>query len=69
MAKKVKRCCICGAVIEDFGNNPDPISFGEENERCCDDCNERFVIPLRWNRMTKHYKAVMKDLEEERQSE
>lgn len=67
MAKKVKRCCICGAVFEDwdFGNNPDPISFGEEDERCCNDCNEKFVVPLRWYRLAKHDKAVLKDLEDD----
>ena len=62
MAKDKIRCCICGAVIEDgFGNNPDPISFGGDNERCCDSCNAIFVIPLRYLRIAKHGKVVKED--------
>lgn len=41
-----KLCCICGAPIEGFGNNPDPV-VTLENARCCDACNNDFVIPAR----------------------
>lgn len=43
-------CCICGKPMYHpvykeayFGNNALPVSNG----RCCDDCNEYFVIPAR----------------------
>ena len=46
------KCCICGCEIEHsyiknyFGNNPWPISINDE-DRCCDNCNEIYVIPAR----------------------
>ena len=39
-------CCICGAPIEGFGNNPYPC-VSIENARCCDECNQNVVIPAR----------------------
>lgn len=46
------KCCICGKTIRGFGNNPDPIknASGElfnENARCCNDCNDKYVVPYR----------------------
>ena len=41
-----KICCICGAPIEDFGNNPYPC-VTDEGARCCDECNYAYVIPAR----------------------
>jgi len=56
MDKKI--CCICGNEIEGWGNNPwgamwknEDGSIEEpefkEDDRCCDDCNMRYVIPGR----------------------
>jgi hypothetical protein len=43
-------CSICRESVEktrfNFGNNPEPFPF-ESGQKCCDDCNQRFVIPLR----------------------
>lgn len=39
-----KECCICGEVIEGYGNNPSPV---KEKGRCCDKCNMEVVIPKR----------------------
>ena len=39
-----KVCCICGCEFIGWGNNPDPV---KDKGRCCDSCNERFVIPAR----------------------
>lgn len=39
-------CCICGKEFEGWGNNPYPVTKGE-NDRCCDICNARYVIPAR----------------------
>ena len=44
---KVKfKCSICGEIFEGFGNNPYPVTKGE-NDRCCDVCNNTKVIPAR----------------------
>lgn len=51
-------CCICGAYVQGYGNNPDGAMYYDlhhnfctptfkEGERCCDECNEAFVIPGR----------------------
>lgn len=49
-------CCICGCNLEGYGNNPegamwrDPITnelveFDPQPEdRCCDECDRRYVI-------------------------
>lgn len=39
-------CSICGRKCEGYGNNPYPVTKGE-NDRCCDDCNAEQVIPAR----------------------
>ena len=49
---EVLRCAICNKIIsidnpDYFGNNPDPMVSGFENERCCDYCNENYVIRAR----------------------
>ena len=43
---KQKICCLCGKPFKGWGNNPDPLAF-KEDERCCDFCNDKFVIPAR----------------------
>lgn len=47
-------CCICGCVIEGYGNNAE----GADREFlpgllhiCCDSCNLRYVIPGRMRRL------------------
>ena len=37
-------CLICGAEYAGFGHNAYPLIKG----RCCDDCNEQYVIPARF---------------------
>lgn len=55
-------CCICGKLIKGFGNNPEGAvwknGYGEiempefkSDDRCCDECNENFVIPGRLYRL------------------
>jgi len=36
-------CSICGSENHGFGNNPAPF----KGERCCDECDDRFVVPTR----------------------
>lgn len=44
------KCCLCSNPIVpqengwEGGHNAEPIGHG----RCCDDCNDSFVIPIRW---------------------
>lgn len=55
-------CCICGKEHEGFGNNPAGaidetkklITWGEE-DRCCDDCNTKYVLP---GRMYRFYRVI-----------
>ena len=39
-------CCICGKEFKGYGNNPYPVNK-EEGARCCDECNDKVVIPAR----------------------
>lgn len=62
MKDKVFTCCICGALEAGFGNNPELAAWRDYNkdgelvvirpnfkpeDRCCDRCNQAFVIPGR----------------------
>lgn len=40
------KCSICGKEITGFGNNPWPVRRAED-ARCCDECDNLFVIPAR----------------------
>ena len=44
-------CCICGKEFEGSGNNPAPY---KSTGVCCDECNARYVIPARIERLHKH---------------
>lgn len=37
-------CVICESEIKGYGNNPWPVT---EEGRCCDTCNNLYVIPAR----------------------
>lgn len=45
-AKIDDNCCICGELLDGYGNNPEPYMDAEKG-RCCDGCNLKFVIPAR----------------------
>lgn len=58
-------CCICGGTFIGFGNNPDGAMWknekGEivepsfkENDRCCNDCDNKYVIPGRMYKWAKN---------------
>ena len=57
---KHMNCCICGKDMEGYANNPQgalnkdaqEIIWGE-NDRCCDECNTKFVIPGRIAKLFK----------------
>ena len=38
-------CCICLNPTHYPGCNPYP--FGQAGDRCCEDCDDRFVVPVR----------------------
>lgn len=64
---RAKVCCICGCNLEGYGNNPDGAmwknnlgeieepEFGPE-DRCCDLCNQRYVIPGRLYKLNRRGK-------------
>ena len=39
-----KPCCICGKEFIGYGNNPSPV---KEQGKCCNECNDKYVIPKR----------------------
>lgn len=42
------KCNLCGKEIVGFGNNPYPLCNDDDFEsRCCDDCNNNYVIGAR----------------------
>ena len=43
----MKICPICGRGYFGRGNNPDPV-LREDQGGCCNDCNNRLVIPVRF---------------------
>ena len=59
------KCCICGAEIIGYGNNPNGAVWKDADgniieaefdhkSRCCDDCDQRYVIPGRIYRLYKN---------------
>lgn len=38
------KCCICFKEFEGYGNNPEPVL---SKGKCCDKCNQMYVIPAR----------------------
>ena len=45
-SKNVFVCSICQKFFKGAGNDPYPVTKGE-NDRCCNECNQREVIPAR----------------------
>ena len=45
-------CCFCNSVFDDDGNSTWPIYYKRDAEyyRCCDECNEKYVIAARKDR-------------------
>ena len=48
-----KTCSICKFPLVGFGNNPQPVSPLKVSDRCCDDCNNTVVVPLRFKIINK----------------
>jgi len=43
-----KVCSLCEQPYEGYGNNPSPLTDRLGGfDRCCDDCNEELVVPVR----------------------
>lgn len=47
------KCCFCGSVFGGRGNSTWPIYYEMDGEthRCCDKCNEEFVVAARKDRV------------------
>ena len=64
------KCCFCEKEFEGYGNNPAgamckdisgkivELSYGPE-DRCCDECNTRLVIPGRLYKLSKARNLMM----------
>lgn len=63
MNKNEFTCSLCGAKCKGFGNNPEPLAKYEK--RCCDDCNNRFVIPARMCSISINGKEKLKEIKKE----
>jgi hypothetical protein len=50
---KAGECSICGEYIMGFGHNAQPVNDG----RCCDVCNDIYVIPTRLGRIFSKEKS------------
>jgi hypothetical protein len=57
-----KVCCICGKEFTGFGNNPKgavdtnkKVIQWSESDRCCDECNHKYVLP---GRMFRFYRTI-----------
>lgn len=50
----IQRGSICGRPYKGYGNNAFPAKSG----RCCDECNENLVIPLRIMMISNPNKAL-----------
>jgi hypothetical protein len=46
--KGSKICSLCKEKFWGFGHNPQPTFNLKVEDRCCDECNERIVLPRRW---------------------
>lgn len=56
------RCCLCGKMQEGEGNNPSPLS--SHINKCCDECNDKKVIPARIEEFAK-FLGIQKEREEQ----
>lgn len=61
------KCCICGCEFSGYGNNPDGAVWKDKNgkiifptfkesDRCCNECDNTFVIPGRIYRLQQSKK-------------
>lgn len=56
-----KKCVICGKEFEGYGNNAQPVKDG----LCCDDCNQKVVIPERLKKAGLNESAEKDDKKKE----
>ena len=57
MGNNKYHCCLCGKENCGYGNNPQPI---ENDGRCCDECNAKYVIPTRFMLATSGASPIRK---------
>ena len=44
----IKKCCLCGIEFYGYGNNPYPLcDVNDCDGRCCNECDNKYVIPSR----------------------
>lgn len=49
MFKKEGTCSICKGPYNNYGHNPEPVK--DLKERCCTECNDEIIIPVRLKRL------------------
>ena len=49
------KCCICHSEIDGYGNNPYPYFSEDEQARCCDACDNEFVLAARISQIQGDY--------------
>ena len=52
-ASGLKTCSICKFPFTGFGHNPQPVKDMKVSERCCGECNDTVVIPLRFRTLSR----------------
>lgn len=60
MSESTFTCSICKEETIGFGNNPWPVTEGEDDS-CCDSCNETVVIPARFAQMRSNLPALPRE--------
>lgn len=62
MSREIFKCCLCGRYFAGHGNNPDGAVYKDEkgeivfpafkeDDRCCDECDNKYVTVGRMYRM------------------
>ena len=49
----LKTCSICKFPFVGHGHNPQPVKDLRVSERCCSECNDTVVVPLRFRTLSK----------------
>ena len=49
----LKTCSICKFQFTGFGHNPQPVKDMKVSDRCCGECNDTVVIPLRFRTLNR----------------
>lgn len=60
-------CCFCKREFKDFVNNPYPVCK-QEDALCCDECDQKIVVPSRFQMFNYQWHLKMEGIEEQKLS-